>query len=387
MKYLIQRPHRRGAEAQRLRGETSENFSAWCSLRLCASAVNASWACLRGVGVFATVFLLTACTTPAPVEEPVALVWPAAPEAPRIAFVKTFSRPQDLGITKGFFRRLADLIFGAEESRLIRPMAVLAVDDVIYVADPGVKGVHRFDPSGTGYQLLRAAGDVSLPSPVGLARGNGKEVLVTDSALGKVFVIQPGVKSAVPLSLQAPLRQPTGIAFDAASGRLYVVDTASHQVNVFNRAGELLSRFGTRGTGDGEFNYPTLLWRSQQGQLYLTDSLNYRLQVFDGEGKFLAKFGKQGDGTGDAGRQKGVATDSYGHVYIVDALFNALQVFDNKGNFLISIGTLGRERGEFWLPAGVFIDADDSIYIVDSYNQRVQVFRYVGGPTCAADCN
>jgi DNA-binding beta-propeller fold protein YncE len=311
----------------------------------------------------------------------VPLVWPAAPEAPRITFVKTFSRPQDLGITKGFFRRLADIVFGAEESRLIRPMAVLAIDDVIYVADPGAKGVHRFDPSGAGYQLLRAASDAPLPSPVGLARGSGKEVFVTDSVLGRVFVIQPGAKIAVPLPLRAPLGQPTGIAFDAVNGHLYVVDTTSHQVKVFNREGDLLSRFGTRGTGDGEFNYPTLLWQSQQGQLYLTDSLNYRVQVFDRDGKFLTKFGKQGDGSGDAGRQKGVATDSYGHVYIVDALFNAMQVFDNNGQFLLSIGTLGRERGEFWLPAGVFIGADDSIYVVDSYNQRVQVFRYVGGPT------
>ncbi len=309
------------------------------------------------------------------------MVWPSEPDAPRIAFVKTFSRPQDLGITKGFFRRLADVIFGGEDARLIRPMAVLVVDDILYVADPGAKGVHRFDPAGSGHQLLRAAGDSPLLSPVGLARGAGKEVYVADSALGKVFVIQPNARFASPVALQSPLAQPTGIAFDAAAGHLFVVDTTSHQVNVFNRDGTLAFRFGKRGIGDGEFNYPTMLWRSRQGRLYLTDSLNYRIQTFDQEGRFLGKFGRQGDGTGDAGRQKGVATDSYGHVYIVDALFNALQIFDVSGRFLLSVGTLGRDRGEFWLPAGIFIDDDDSIYVVDSYNQRIQVFRYVGGPT------
>jgi sugar lactone lactonase YvrE len=308
-----------------------------------------------------------------------ALVWPSESAPPRIAFVQTFSRPEELGIAKGFFQRVAEVLFGATDAHLVRPMAVAVVDHVIYVADPGAKGVHRFDQRNGRYDLLYTAEGSPLPSPVALAQGPAGEVYVSDSALARIFVIKPGAKGASPLALDAKLGQPTGIAFDAATGQLFVVDTAAHRVNVFDRGGKLAMTFGRRGAGDGEFNYPTLLWRTREGQLYLTDSLNFRIQVFDERGRFIRKFGRQGDGSGDLARQKGVALDRFGHVYVVDALFNAIQIFDGEANFLLAVGSQGRARGEFWLPTGIFIGDDDRIYVADSHNQRVQVFRYIGG--------
>ena len=336
---------------------------------------------LRPVALLGMVLAVLACSSTAKLENPVPLVWPASPAEPRITYLKSFSRPEDLGITRGFFQRMADLLFGATEAHLVRPMAVVAVGDLVYVADPGAKGVHRFDPKSGSYDLIRAPDDEPLPSPVGLARGVAGEVYVSDSALGKVFVIRPGAKIASPLPLSVKLGQPTGIAFDAATQRLFVVDTSAHRVNVFDRNGALESSFGGRGIEEGKFNYPAFIWLTPQGQLYVTDSLNFRVQSFDQQGHFVAKFGRLGDGTGDLARQKGVATDSYGHIYIVDAMFHAVQVFDESGRFLLSLGTLGRDRGEFWLPTGIFIGEDNVIYVADSYNQRVQVLRYVGGPT------
>ena len=311
----------------------------------------------------------------------ISLVWPEEiTERPRITFLKAFSRAEEFGIAKGFFRRLADLILGPSDLRLIRPMAVVAVNGIVYVGDPGAQGVHRFDPGTARHDLIGAEGDTALPSPVGLARGPNGDVYVTDSVLAQVFVIRAGAKSAVPVALPK-MDQPTGIAFDPASGRLYVTDTAAHRVNVFNQNGSLNTTIGRRGTHDGEFNYPTLIWRDSEGRLYVTDSLNFRIQVFDRDGRFITKFGKAGDGTGDFMRQKGVATDSYGHVYIVDGLLNSFQIFTKAGHLLLSVGEPGSAPGEFWLPAGIFISEDDTIYIADSFNRRIQIFRYIGGPT------
>ncbi|MCX7148467.1 MAG: hypothetical protein NTY05_03495, partial [Rhodocyclales bacterium] len=265
---------------------------------------------LRRIACFA--LLLAACVC-APVRaepEQERLVWPPGPAQPRVEFVKAFSRAADLGIGKGFFERLKDLLFGAAETRIVRPMAVVASGGILYVADPGARGVHRFDTTGSGdYSLIAAADDAPLPSPVALARGAAGEVYVADSKLAQVFVIQPGAKSALAIRLDVKLTQPTGIAFDAASGRLHVVDTAEHRIHIFERDGSLAGSIGRRGTGDGEFNYPTYLWRTAEGRLYVTDSLNFRVQAFDARGRFIGKFGRQGDGTGDAARQKGVATD------------------------------------------------------------------------------
>jgi DNA-binding beta-propeller fold protein YncE len=339
-------------------------------------------AIIRAAAGLMIALTLAACTPSAQRPEDLApLVWPPAPAAPRIAFVSAFSRPDDLGIGKGLLRRLADALFGEEEVQLVRPMAVVAVGETIYVADPGAQGVHRFDRKNGAHHLIRMDNDVALPSPVALARGADGEVYVTDSELGRVLVVRPGAKSAAPLALAASLAQPTGIAYEPASGRLFVVDTAEHRVKVFNRDGTLASTFGGRGTENGQFNYPTLLWRARDGRLYVTDAMNFRVQIFDQSGRFAGKFGRLGDGSGDLPRQKGAATDSFGHVYIVDALFHAIQVFDDTGTFLLSVGALGQERGEFWLPTGIFVGEDDHIYVADSYNRRVQVFRYVGSPT------
>ena len=338
-------------------------------------------ATLRFLLVLCVLGTLGACA-PAPLkpEEQAPLVWPDLPDPPRIAYVGQFSRPDDFGIAKGFFQQLGELIFGGSEARLIRPMAVVATNGVVYVADPGANGVHRFDRTAARYELIVAEGGYALPSPVGLALGSEGEVYVADSDLAQVLVIRPGAKAATPLALPQ-MAQPTGIAFDKGSGNLYVVDTGAHRVNVFKRDGALAFAFGGRGEAKGEFNYPTLIWLDPAGRLYVTDSLNFRIQTFDLQGKYLSGFGQVGDASGDNIRPKGVATDSHGHVYVVDALHNALQIFDTRGRYLLSVGGIGNDRGEFWLPAGIFIGDNDTIYIADSYNQRIQVLRYIGGPT------
>ena len=333
------------------------------------------------VGLLLALGVLGACAPlPPKPEDQAPLVWPDLPNPQRIAFVKQFSKPDDFNIGKGFFQRLGDLLFGGREERLIRPLAVVVSHGVVFVADPGANGVHRFDQTKSRYDLILGEGGQALPSPVALAVGSAGEVYLTDSNRAQVLVIQPGATAATPLVLP-DMAQPTGIAFDKNSGNLYVVDTGAHRVNVFKPNGALAFSFGTRGEGAGEFNYPTMLWFDRAGRLYVTDSLNFRIQMFTPEGKHLSGFGQVGDGSGDNIRPKSVATDSQGHVYVVDALHNAMQIFDASGRYLLSVGSIGGDRGEFWLPAGIFIDENDLIYIADSYNQRVQVFRYIGGPT------
>jgi DNA-binding beta-propeller fold protein YncE len=329
--------------------------------------------------IAATVALAACASAPAPQVAPLSLVWPEAPEPARIAFVQSIAKPDDLGIDKGFWRRVAEFFVGATEERLVRPMAVArATDGVLYVADPGAKGVHRFDVERRRYQLVQLDDEQPLPSPVGLAAGAGGAMYVADSALKQVFVLTRAANVARALPLAGELAQPTGLAFDAEAGELYVADTTAHAVKVFGADGALRRRFGRRGDAPGEFNFPTLLWRDASGRLFVTDSLNFRIQMFDRDGRLLGAFGALGDATGNLSRPKGVAADPHGHVYVVDSMFHAFQVFDTAGAFLLSVGRQGRGAGEFWLPTGIFVGAQDTIYVADSHNQRVQVFRYLG---------
>ena len=332
--------------------------------------------CLTWLGAL----LLTACASQPQVTNTEPLpVWPAPPETPRIAYVQSFSQPEDLGISKGFFTKIYELVVGSSDLRLIRPMAVIVTPDgTIYVADPGSHGVHRFDAKQHQHHLIQRKDELPLTSPIGLALGSKGEVYVTDSALGEVFLIEPGAKDAIPLTLDTPIQQPTGIAFDPAGKRLYIVDTTGHQIRIVTPDGKQISAFGRRGNGNGEFNFPTMIWRDRDGRLYVTDSLNFRIQIFDSEGRFLGLFGRHGDATGDLSHPKGITTDRSGHVYVMDSMHHALQIFNRDGVLLLSISNRGRAPGEFWLPAGAFMTDDDRLYIADSYNQRIQIFQYMG---------
>ncbi len=308
-------------------------------------------------------------------------VWPDPPSEKRIAFITEFRKSPDLGIRKSAWSRLLGFAIGSADDVMIRPMAVAvtADKDIIYVADPDAQCVHRYDLSGAQYECLRLGKKEFPVFPVGLDISDDGHLFVSDSQQGKIFQLVPGGKQLEIFYAGEKLQQPTGIAWNTVSQRLYVTDTGNQSILVFDRDGNLQRNFGERGSDPGQFNFPTYLWvDSRSKELLVTDSLNFRMQRFDMGGDFLYAFGKNGDEPGDFSRPKGVATDSYGHIYVVDALMHSLQIFSPKGELLLSIGAQGQDEGQFWLPNGIFISRDDTIFVADSYNKRVQVFRYVG---------
>lgn len=307
------------------------------------------------------------------------VVWPPSPSAPRIKYIGMLSHPEDLNITRGMFDILKELASGKEDNGMILPMAVVENDlGQLFVADQKAHIVHRFDKKRGEYSKIRIENGKGFSSPVGMAIDKDGNVLVTDSDLSKVYKISVNDDEARILHLKEDFVRPTGIAVDRETGWIYVVDTGLHAVYVFNPDNTLRKKFGSRGTRDGEFNFPTYIWQNGEGHLLITDSLNFRIQIFDRFGKYLGQFGNPGNGTGDLARPKGVSEDSAGHVYVTDALFHNVQIFDESGNFLLNFGAQGTGAGEFWLPVGIFIDVNDYIYVSDSYNSRVQIFQYVG---------
>lgn len=337
----------------------------------------------RGVQALLGFLLFTAgCAASPPAEGPAQpaalLVWPQPPAEARIRYVRSLSGPHDAGIQKSFFGRLAETLFGRTEEFLIRPTGVAERNGVLYVADPGAQAVWIFDVPDQRVAKVDRVGRTTLASPVAVAVGRDGEVFVTDSALGKVFLLDRKGK-LLRTAAENGLERPAGLAYDEATGRLYVADSLAHRIVAYAADGTRVLAWGKRGNGDGEFNHPTHLALDPSGSLLVTDSLNFRIQAFDRDGRFLWKMGRQGDGSGDFAGPKGVAMDSGGHLYVVDALFDAVQIFERDGTFLLAFGERGVRPGQFWLPGGIFIGRADRIYVADPYNQRVQIFDFLGG--------
>ena len=141
--------------------------------------------------------------------------------------------------------------------------------------------------------------------------------------------------------------------------------------------GSVLQIIGKRGTGDGEFNFPTEL-RLDGQDLIVVDAMNFRVQVLDRSGTFRFAVGKIGDSTGAMFRPKAVGVDSEGDLYVVDSMWGVVQAFNREGQLLYYFGNRGTSAGEFQLPTGLFIDHDDHILVADSANRRIQIFHFFG---------
>ena len=63
------------------------------------------------------------------------------------------------------------------------------------------------------------------------------------------------------------------------------------------------------------------------GNVYVSDRYNHRIQKFDSSGNFLLKWGSFGTGDGQFARPRGNAVDSSGNVYVVDAYNHRIQKF------------------------------------------------------------
>ena len=306
------------------------------------------------------------------------LHWPAPPHRPVIRLVSTARGPADLGIRRSFWKRVAGAVRGDGREAFVRPSDVAAGGDIIYVADPGVPALWILNTRTRRSQRIRSADRVEFISPVGVTLGREGQIYLADSELARVFLFRSDGKLLGDIA-EPELRRPAGLSYDLATDRLYVADSAAHTVWIFGNDGKRLGALGRRGTGDGQFNFPTHVVVARDGIVHVTDALGFRVQSFAPDGRFLSSFGRHGDGSGDLASPKGIAVDGEGHIYVVDALFDTVQIFDLEGRLLLSFGDRGDQPGQFWLPGGLFIDDADRIYVADSYNRRIQVFEYLGG--------
>jgi DNA-binding beta-propeller fold protein YncE len=313
---------------------------------------------------------------------PQPIVWPAPPEPARVRYVGQIVTSADLRPTPNFGQGLGEAVFGKMPVRSMLTPYALCTDggDQLFVADSNAQVLHVFNLRTRKYaRRVPAVQPRRFAQPVGIAHegpDSRGRLFVADSAGACIYIFD---RDGYTLRIVRGefIQRPCGLAYDARRQRLFVADAVLHQVLVLSRDGQLVARVGARGTGPGQFNYPTNVAVDSQGRLYVSDSLNFRVQQFGPQLNHLRTIGQKGDLPGYFAQPKGVAIDSQDHLYVVDANFEAVQVFDADGNLLLTFGQEGRGPGEFWLPSGIFIDASDRIWVADSYNRRVQVFQYL----------
>ena len=151
-----------------------------------------------------------------------------------------------------------------------------------------------------------------------------------------------------------------------------------------NRSYDLVTKWGSSGKGEGQFNHPASVDTDDNGQrLYVADLDNHRIQVLDGDGNYITAWGKFGKGEGQFNGPGNVAVDTENKVvFVADIKNNRIEKFDLNGNYISQWGKLGSEEGQFDHPGDIALDPQNKeLYITDIYNNRIQKFNYDGNFT------
>jgi streptogramin lyase len=118
------------------------------------------------------------------------------------------------------------------------------------------------------------------------------------------------------------------------NGDIIVDDRGNARIQKFDSNGNFLLKFGSLGTGDGQFSHMEHIAVDKYNNIYVNDpqadatgSQIPRVQKFSPDGQFITKWGSYGTGDGQFIDPEHLAIDSNGYVYVSDRGNNDIQVF------------------------------------------------------------
>lgn len=150
-------------------------------------------------------------------------------------------------------------------------------------------------------------------------------------------------------------------AVEYVEGKMYIADSVSHEIAVFDLEGNRLKTIGKEGSGVAEFSSPVdIFYHAGHAEYYVLDAGNHRVQVFNLDDEFVREISLEAMELNKTESFQSVSVDNDKNIYIAP-LVSPL----NKQR-LCRIN----EKGElFWYPrvvSGATIMADGKIYYFDN---------------------
>jgi DNA-binding beta-propeller fold protein YncE len=164
-------------------------------------------------------------------------------------------RIQEFSETGGYITSFGSPGSGA--GQLSAPMDIAVVGGDLYVADQYNNRVDEFSISGT------------FVKTIGWGVSNGEAKLETCTSSCKAGIAGTG---------NGQFDYPRGLTSESVSGSLYVTDMSNNRVQEITSAGAFVSKFGSGGSGPGQFSAPMGIVVSSTGTIYVTDAYNTRVQ-------------------------------------------------------------------------------------------------------------
>ncbi len=205
--------------------------------------------------------------------------------------------------------------------------------------------------------------------PLAVAIDQAERIFVGNKTLGVVDIYNMAGKYKGTLGARVAI--PGDIAIAEDRRLIFVTDGAAHAVKVFDlETGGLLYEFGSKGSGPGQFDFPTgIAYDPTSGKLVVGDFMNRRLQVLDTNGVWVRTVTKSDERP--LVRPQGVDVDGAGNIYVADSLWAGVYVFDPAGNPLQVLGSYGTGDNQLRTPLDVTVMPGGPILVADFTNRRV----------------
>jgi len=232
---------------------------------------------------------------------------------------------------------------GSGDGEFEQPLSIASDNsDNVYIFDWGSNGIQKFSTNGA-YLSWGVTGQFG--TVYGIAVDNSGNIYITDSSNNRFqkfsangnFLAKWGSYGTG----DGQFDSPSGVAIDS-SANIYVVDYRNDRVQKFSSSGAFLAKFGSRGSMDGQFKGPTGITIDSWDNIFVLDMLNNRIQKFclddswlshDGQG-FVYTWGSKGSGNGQFESPRGIDVDGDGNVYVTDSTLHRVQKFELMGHMV-----------------------------------------------------
>jgi DNA-binding beta-propeller fold protein YncE len=217
------------------------------------------------------------------------------------------------------------------------------------------------------------SGAEGLGKPFAVAVDARGRIYVTDTGSSRLWVFDPEKKQVRFLgeSGQGALVTPSGVTVDDR-GVVFVSDTRRDRVFGYDETGKVVMEIGK----PEEFYSPAgLAIDRPSGRLYVADAGRHKIRVYESAtGQFLFEFGQRGVGPGEFNYPTHLFMRK-GTLYVSDTMNFRVQTFTPDGKPMSQFGQMGAQLGQLARPKGVAVDSDGHVYVVDAAFGNFQIFE------------
>jgi DNA-binding beta-propeller fold protein YncE len=215
---------------------------------------------------------------------------------------------------------------------MIAPQCV-AVDekDNIYVTDSEAGKIFVFDPQGKTRSIFgslkRGEGFFKRPTGIAIDRKTHR-VYVTDTLANCVYILDAKGRVLRRFGERGEERGEFNfpVEVQVKDGMVAVADALNFRVQLFDGDGNFQAQIGASGDPAGGIYRPRGIGIDSEDHIYVVDSELGMVQVFDRRGRLLYRFGN-GTNFGQFLLPAGLFIDSSDRVYLVDSYHRQVQVF------------------------------------------------------------